>query len=124
MDERVAGVIAASAFTPLRASKIDDGTEGVKHYSHLHGIAPRLGDYVGKEQQIPIDYDEILSTIKAPVYLRAPLHDRYTIASNMEAAVERARKSGARIELTQPVDFNRFPVEAQREAWAWLGKQQ
>jgi pimeloyl-ACP methyl ester carboxylesterase len=123
LDKRVAGVIAASAFTPLRSSTANDGSEGVRHYSHLHGILPRLGDYVGKEPQIPIDYDEILSAIQVPVYIRAPQLDRYAVPANVRAAVQVATKSGARIELREPADFNRFPVAAQREAWVWLGKQ-
>jgi dienelactone hydrolase len=124
LDDRPAGVIAASAFTPLRSSSIKDGTEGVRHYSHLHGIVPRLGDYVGKERQIPVDYDEILSSIKVPVYLRAPKLDRYAIPRDVRTAVDTAVKAGARVELVEPGDFNRFPASAQREAWVWLGKLQ
>jgi dienelactone hydrolase len=123
LDDRVAGVIAASAFTPLKTSKKNDGTEGVLQLSHLHGLAPRLGEFAGRESQIPIDYDEILAAIKAPVYLRAPVLDRYAIPANVRAVVRNARTNGARIELNEPVDFNRFPVAAQREAWTWLEKQ-
>jgi pimeloyl-ACP methyl ester carboxylesterase len=123
LDDRIAGVIAASAFTPLRSSKQNDGTEGIRHYSHLHGLAPRLGDYAGREAQIPVDYDEILAAIKAPVYLRAPSLDRYAIAAHVRAAVRSVKEKGARIELSEPLDFNRFPIAAQREAWTWLEKQ-
>jgi pimeloyl-ACP methyl ester carboxylesterase len=122
LDDRVAGVIAASAFTPLRSSKADDGTEGVRQYSHLHGLLPRLGDYVGKEQSIPVDYDEIMGAIKAPVLLRAPTLDRYAVHSQVVASVEKARKAGARIDLRDPMDVNRFPTAAQREAFSWLEK--
>jgi pimeloyl-ACP methyl ester carboxylesterase len=123
MDDRVAAVIAASAFTPLRPSRLGDGTEGIQHYAQLHGIVPRLGDFLANPQSVPVDYDEILGAIKAPVYLRAPLHDRYAISANVRAAVKKATASGARIELNEPVDFNRFTTSAQREAWAWLAKQ-
>jgi dienelactone hydrolase len=123
LDDRVAGVVAASAFTPLKTSKKNDGTEGLLQLSHLHGLAPRLGEFAGRESQIPIDYDEILAAIKAPVYLRAPVLDRYAIPANVRAVVRNARTNGARIELNEPVDFNRFPVAAQREAWTWLEKQ-
>jgi hypothetical protein len=57
------------------------------------------------------------------VYIRAPQLDRYAVTANVRTAVQTAAKSGARIELNEPVDFNRFPIEAQRAAWAWLGKQ-
>ncbi|HYI96484.1 MAG TPA: alpha/beta fold hydrolase [Bryobacteraceae bacterium] len=114
LDDRVAGVIAASAFTPLRASKDSDGTEGVRHYSHLHGLMPRLG------VNVSIDYDEVLEAIKAPVLLRAPVLDRYASAPGVRTAVENARKAGARIELREPLDFNRFTPAAQKELFAWL----
>lgn len=120
LDDRTAGVIAASAFTPLRLAKDNDGTEGVRQYSHLHGLAPRLGDYIGKEASIPVDYDEILAAIKAPVLVQAPLLDRYANHAGVKDAVAKARKSGARIELREPAGFNRFPIAAQREAFAWL----
>jgi hypothetical protein len=57
------------------------------------------------------------------VYLRAPQLDRYAIHSNVRAAVQTAVKAGARITVSEPADFNRFPIAAQREAWAWMAKQ-
>jgi pimeloyl-ACP methyl ester carboxylesterase len=123
LDDRVAGIVVASAFTPLRSSKPDDGTEGLRHYAQLHGILPRLGDFAGTPQNVPVDYDEILGAIKAPVNVRAPLYDRYAIPANVRAAVAKATAAGARIELHEPGDFNRFTTAAQREAWAWLEKQ-
>jgi dienelactone hydrolase len=114
IEDRVAGVIAASAFTPLRPAKADDGTEGVRHYSHLHGLLPRLGE------RLAVDYDEILGSIKAPVLLRAPTLDRYAVPLHVRNAVEKAKQAGARIELREPVDFNRFTPAAQKEMFAWL----
>jgi cephalosporin-C deacetylase-like acetyl esterase len=123
LDNRVAAVVAASAFSPWRTPEKPQTTEGIRHYAHLHGILPRLGLYVGREREIPIDYDEILSSIKVPVHLRAPSLDRYAIPVAVRGAVQTATKNGARIDLHEPTDFNRFPVEAQREAWKWLGQQ-
>ena len=48
--------------------------------------------------------------------------DRYAVHSQVVAAVQSARESGAKIELQEPVDFNRFTAAAQREAFAWLEK--
>ena len=76
LDDRIAGVIAASAFTPLRTAPAS--TEGLRQYSHLHGLLPRLGFFEGQEPKVPIDYNEVLAAIAPrPVYVRAPTLDRY-----------------------------------------------
>lgn len=127
LDGRVAGVIAASAFTPLRSSSAE--TEGLRHYSHLHGLLPRLGFFVGKEATVPIDYDEIMGAIAPrPVYVRAPTLDRYADLTAVKKAVERARSAYAMhgvadaLELHTPVDFNRFKLDAQKGAFNALEK--
>jgi pimeloyl-ACP methyl ester carboxylesterase len=127
LDNRVAGVIAASAFTPLRNPSVE--TEGLRHYSHLHGLLPRLGFFVGKESTVPIDYDEIIGAIAPrPVYLRAPTLDRYADLAAVKKAVGRARSAYATLgaadalELHMPVDFNRFKLDAQKEAFGALEK--
>jgi pimeloyl-ACP methyl ester carboxylesterase len=125
LDERVAGVIAASAFTPWRSPSPD--TEGIQHYTDLHALLPRLAQFKGNEREIPVDYDEIIGAIAPrPVYLRAPQLDRYASRDDVRRAVESARAAwksrGAsdRLTLVTPVDFNRFRLEAQQEAFHWL----
>src|SRR5690606_29012591 len=49
LDERVAGVVSVSGFTPMRLDTPDKGTEGIQAYSHLHGLLPRLGFFLGLE---------------------------------------------------------------------------
>jgi dienelactone hydrolase len=127
LDERIAGVIAASAFTPLRKASPDN--EGIRHYSDLHGLLPRLGFFIGRESDLPVDYDEILAAIAPrPVYLRAPSLDRYASGAEVAKAVERARSvytvlgASESLELHTPVDFNRFRIEAQQEACGALSR--
>jgi dienelactone hydrolase len=116
LDNRVAGVIAASAFTPLRTAPKD--TEGIEHYTSLHGLLPRLAQFRGKESEIPVDYDEILKAISPkPVYVRAPLYDRYASLPDVKKAVAAA---GSHVTLSTPEDFARFQAAAQKEAFAWL----
>ena len=119
LDNRPAGVIAASAFAPLRDPSPD--TEGLAHYTDLHALLPRLAQFKGQESRIPVDYDELLAAIAPhPVYIRAPQQDRYNPVAQVRQAVERARKPGDRLTLITPVDFNRFRIDAQREAFDWL----
>jgi dienelactone hydrolase len=119
LDQRVAGVIASSAFTPLRVPSKE--IEGLAEYTSLHGLAPRLAQFRGREQAIPVDYDEILKAIAPrPVYLRAPSLDRYALLPEVKRA---AAAAGSHITLTTPLDFNRFRPDAQKEAFQWLARQ-
>jgi len=116
LDDRVKAVVAASAFTPLRAVSAE--TEGLRHYTYLHNLLPRFGPFIGREKNLPIDYDEILEAIAPrPVYLRAPLLDRYADPEAVRAAAR-----GSHITLDIPRDFNRLPLAAQQKAFDWLAE--
>jgi alpha/beta superfamily hydrolase len=115
LDHRVAGASAICGFTPLRLDTPAKGTEGIWHYSHLHGLLPRLGDFIGYENRLPIDYDEIIAAIAPrPLQLIAPTMDRYAPVDDVRLAVEEGRKAyrllgGAdALELDTPRDFNRY----------------
>lgn len=119
LDQRVAGVIASGAFTPLRTPRED--TEGLDEYTKLHGLLPRVEGFRQKPATIPVDYDEILKAIAPrPVYVRAPSLDRYASATDVKSAVGAA---GSHVTLATPLDFNRFRTDAQREAFEWLARQ-
>lgn len=125
LDSRVAGVVAASAFTPWRTPQA--GTEGLAHYTELHALLPRLAFYQGKEREIPIDYPEILEAIAPrPLFLRTPELDRYAHLPHVRAAVEQARAgwkdAPERLRLSAPAGFNRFGADAQREAFDWMAQ--
>src|SRR5690606_1152737 len=62
VDDRIAATAVSCAFTPWRDTRNKD-TEGVKAYSHLYGLLPRLGFFVGDENRIPVDFPEIISSI-------------------------------------------------------------
>ena len=126
LDERVRAVASVCGFTPLRTSA-DKGTEGIKHYSHLHGLLPRLGLFIGSEARLPVDYDEILAVIAPrPMYVLAPTLDRYATPADVRSVVERARKqyaaagAGEALVFDTPVDFNRFTAAMQGRVFDWL----
>ena len=59
-------------FRSLRFDTPDRGVEGIRHYSHLHGLIPRLG-FVGAESRLPFDFDAALALVAPrPVLLIAP----------------------------------------------------
>lgn len=116
LDNRVAAVVAASAFTPLRTKAPQ--TEGIDAYTTLHGLLPRLTQFRGDPAEIPVDYDDLLRSIAPrPVLLRAPRRDRYASLPDVERA---AKAAGTHVRLLTPLDFNRFRIDAQREAFEWL----
>ena len=53
LDPRISGVVSVSGFTPMRSDTTGKTAEGIYHYSHLHGLLPRLGFVVGVETRIP-----------------------------------------------------------------------
>jgi pimeloyl-ACP methyl ester carboxylesterase len=127
-DPRVAAVASVNAFSPLRLATEDKGIEGVEHYSHLHGLAPRLGFFIGGEQaRLLVDYDEILAALAPrPALILASTLDRYHPIDDVRLAVSGAKRAydllGApnALELHTPVDFNRFERDRQDELIEWL----
>ena len=78
LDPRVKGVVSISGFTPMRTDVASRGTGGIARYSVERGLIPRLGFFIGHEQQIPYDWDELIATIapRAGVDCRAATGSR------------------------------------------------
>lgn len=129
LDDRIRGVAAVCGFDPLRLATEDRGVEGVRHYSHLHGLLPRLGFFVGHEARLPLDFDEVLAmAAPRPVLVVAPKHDRYARIGDVRRAVESSRAvyrllgaEGA-LTLDTPEDFNGFPRATQQRVFDWLAR--
>ena len=122
-----------SAFTPKerrlirRLNTPDKGTEGIKAYSHLHGLLPRLGFFVGNEARIPYDFHEVLACIAPrPVLVIAPVMDKDAILQDVTSCVEQAGKIYSlygipgNIQLFSPDDYNRFSDEMRGKTYEWL----
>ncbi|MCC6861899.1 MAG: alpha/beta fold hydrolase, partial [Bryobacterales bacterium] len=125
-DERVASVASVCGFDPLRRSA-GKGAEGVEHYSHLHGLMPRLGFFLGHEARLPFDFDEVLALVAPrPVLVVAPTLDRYARIADVRAELAESRKAyrllgrEEALEVDSPVDFNRFPRRLQERVFDWL----
>ena len=127
LDERIAGVISVAGFTPMRLSTAEKGIEGIRAYSHLHGLLPRLGFFVGNEARVPYDYHEVLACIAPrPVLVVAPAMDKDAVAGDVRRCVDEVEKIyrlyGAtdRLQLFAPDDYNRFSTEMREKAYQWL----
>jgi pimeloyl-ACP methyl ester carboxylesterase len=127
LDSRVKALAAICGVDPLRFDTAEKGTEGIRHYSHLHGTLPKLGFFAGHEDRIPFDYDELLAlAAPKPVLIVAPSLDRYARVEDVRREVEAARvvyrllgREGT-LELETPEDFNRFPQHLQEHVLDWL----
>jgi dienelactone hydrolase len=127
LDERIAGVISVAGFTPMRLGTAEKGIEGIRAYSHLHGLLPRLGFFVGNEARVPYDYHEVLACIAPrPVLVIAPAMDKDAVAGDVRRCVDEAetiyRLYGAidRLQLSAPDDYNRFSTIMREKAYQWL----
>ena len=128
-DERTAGVASVCGFDALRLATPDRGTEGIRHYSHLHGLIPRLGFFAGHETRVPFDYDEVVAVIAPrPVMVVAPTLDRYARIADVRRGIEASRKvyrllgRHEALQFDTPLDFNRFPRKLQESVFDWLAR--
>jgi pimeloyl-ACP methyl ester carboxylesterase len=129
-DERVRAVAAVCGVEALRLDRPEKGTEGLRHYSHLHGLIPRFGFFLGHEARLPFDYDEVLAlAAPRPVLVVAPTRDRYAPVDDVKRAIEAARGvyrlagRAEALELDTPVDINRFSRRTQERVYQWLDRQ-
>jgi len=127
LDERVTAVAAVCGISPLRLDTPAKGTEGLRHYSHLHGLLPRLGFFLGHESRAPFDYDEVLALVAPrPVLVVAPELDRFAPVEDVRREVEAARQvyrllgDESSLDLRTPRDFSRFPRQMQEEVFDYL----
>lgn len=127
LDDRIAGVVSVAGFTPMRLNAPEKGTEGIKAFSHLHGLLPRLGFFVGNESRIPYDYHEILASVAPrPVLVIAPVMDKDATLDDVRTCVEKARNiyslydTPDNIQIFSPDDYNRFSPEMREQTYAWL----
>jgi len=129
-EDRVRGLVAICGVDPLRLDTHEKGTEGIRHYSHLHGLLPRLGFFVGHEDRVPFDFDEVLALLAPkPALVIAPALDRYARLADVEREVVAAKNIYALLghpeamQFETPVDINRFSHCTQERAFDWLTRQ-
>ena len=127
LDDGVRGVASIAGVDALRLSTPDKGTEGLRHYSHLHGTLPKLGYFIGYEDRVPFDYDEVLAMVAPkPTLVVAPTRDWYARIADVQREIQAAapvyRLLGRELDVLTPDDFNRFPVRLQQQVYDWLAK--
>ncbi len=123
LDERIKAVVSVDGFSPLRSDKRDADTVGIRSYSKLLGLAPRMGFFVGNEQHLPYDYDELMAMIAPrPMLINAGELNYRVQIPELRASVDRARgvyslySAGDALTLEVPHDYYAF--------WLWPDRKQ
>jgi pimeloyl-ACP methyl ester carboxylesterase len=126
-EDRVAGLVSICGVDALRLDTPEKGTEGIRQYSHLHGLLPRLGFFVGHEDRVPFDFDEVLALVAPkPTLVVAPTLDRYARFADVQREVEASQKIYAllghpeALKFETPLDIKRFAHRTQESAFDWL----
>jgi hypothetical protein len=127
LEARVKGVVSIAGFTPMRTDAMARGTGGVARYSQEHGLIPRLGFFVGREDRIPYDFDELIATIAPrPVLVVGPQLDRDATPADVHSAVNVAKRiydlygAAEKLATQEPWDYNRLPDRTQDEIVKWM----
>ena len=127
LDERVAGVISVAGFSPMRTDTLEKGSGGIARWSVWMPLLPRLGAFVGQENHIPYDYDEVLAMIAPrPVLIFAPRLDYQSSLNDVKNCLEQAGRAydllGAKpsLQFHELDDYNRFSPESQQVVYEKL----
>ncbi|HSI75052.1 MAG TPA: alpha/beta fold hydrolase [Lunatimonas sp.] len=125
IEPRITGVAVASAFTPLRMAS--EHIEGLKAYSHLHGLIPKLGLFEGNELQIPVDFTEIMASIvPRPLLVITPTLDRHADFDQVETSIGEVKKiyelfrEPKKLNFENPIGFNHFTRDQQELMINWV----
>jgi dienelactone hydrolase len=121
LDDHIAGVISVAGLSPMRTDTLDKGTGGIARWTHWMPLEPRLGAFVGQEQRIPYDYDELLAMIAPrPVLIFRPKIDYTSTLADVQSCIQGADMAfnvlggSGRLKFVELDDYNRFSPESQK----------
>lgn len=127
LDDRVYAAAVCGGFTPFRTLKGRDDVEGVRALSHLHGLQPRLGFFVGEEDRMPYDYHEALSCVAPrPLLVICPRASRDVVVDDVLRCVDMTRRvydaygKGRALTFSGPDYYNQFSRARFDELLSWL----
>ena len=93
LDDRIAGAVSFSGFTPLRLERAEKGTGNLDNFAFITGLIPRLGYFKGNETRLPWDFDSVLALIAPrPLMIVAPQFDQDATLEDVKRCVEETRR--------------------------------
>ena len=126
LDDRVAGVACFSGWTPLRDARNVKSTGGNQRLWQLHALQPRLGLFHGREQNIPLEYDDVISLIlPRPCLVVTPKNDRFSDHRAVAKLINQVIMKNPQIARTSltwisPEKSNRFQAEEHQQFINWV----
>ena len=128
LDARVAGTAVSSAFSPWRDPASKD-IEGLKAFSHLYGLLPKLGLFAGYESRVPVDFTGIISSIAPrPLLVIAPQLDRHANLEKVNQSLTEIRSvyslfnAQKNIQYKTPREFNKLTPAQESDLANWFEK--
>ena len=114
LEDRVAGTACFSGWTPMRHGSNQRLWE-------LHALVPRLGYYQGRENELPLDYEDILRLVaRRPCLLVTPRRDRFADHDAVAETIRRLRSESDTITWHAPDDINRFQADQHEIFLDWV----
>ncbi|MCC5906747.1 MAG: acetylxylan esterase [Balneolaceae bacterium] len=125
LDNRIAATAVSGAFTPLRNAT--EEVEGLKAYSHLQGLIPRLGFFADHQNRIPVDFPEIISAIAPrPLLVVSPELDRHADFENVTRSMDQVStvydlfNTPENLHFLTPHEFDRFTTSMRTDIADWF----
>ena len=114
LDNGVAGFACFSGWTPMR-----NGSN--RRLWELHALVPRLGLYEGRENELPLDYHNILQlAARKPCLLVTPRRDRFADHEAVAETIGRLKEGRDTISWHAPDDINRFQADQHKKFLDWV----
>ncbi|MDO5553338.1 MAG: dienelactone hydrolase family protein [Planctomycetia bacterium] len=124
LDDRITSVASFSGVTQFRDQTQANRTGGLALLSHCHAVVPKLGLFIGREKETPLDYDDIIRVIMPrPCLIYAPIRDRFANVDAVRHCVQSVQKTetaAKQVQIQTPDDICRFQKEQQDAFLLWL----
>ncbi|MCP4639693.1 MAG: alpha/beta fold hydrolase, partial [bacterium] len=127
LDDRPDGLVSICGPQPFRLDPPDGDTGGIARWAQVSMLAPRFGHFVGKEDRLPYDLDELLGGFAPkPLCVVSPQLDREARLDDVTEAVDLAReaykRTRAKKNLTQlaPEAYNNLDGAMVKRVVEWV----
>ncbi|MDB4794085.1 alpha/beta hydrolase [Pirellulaceae bacterium] len=114
LDERVTGTACFCGWTPMRSNLN-------RRLWEEHALLPRLGLYQGNEENLPLDYDDILQRLaQNPCLVVTPARDRFADNQAVADTMAKLTQENRKLLWLSPDDTNRFQAEQHQIFINWI----
>ncbi len=127
LEEQLAGFISVCGPQPFRLDSENKGTGGIRLWSHLYQLLPKMGFFIGEENRLPYDIHHLIACYAPrPVLVVSPQYDRMACPEDISLALEAARDvfalygSPFNLEQIAPESYNNFGPAIQNQVINWL----